>query len=221
MLLALPLGAIYVGVLSLEQEAAEQRAARGEEAPPADQPEDFPINLGSGANVGAEGRPRVIPGLSDMDVIGELQQYIPGTNFRCPGGAPAGGGNLSKRSCRSSRADDSSAVYEVTLVEDDPPSVVSVTAIASDASDEEAARVLGRVARLAVGDSGPLDSEAWVDRTIFSGGQYSAEGTEVRLYGAQGNRTLEIVGASEPRPTRDSRPKADQGKLDDAFWTRL
>ena len=202
MLLALPLAAIYVGVLSLGQEATEQQAARGEEAsPPAVQPEDIPLIFGPGPSGGPseatsiDGRRLGIPGLSNMDVIGELR-YVPGTAFRCPGGGPAGGGDLSKRACRSSRPDDS-AVYEVTLVEDDPKTVVSVTATASDASEDEAAEVLGRVAELSL-RAAPIDAESWVRRNISSGGQYFADGAEVRLYGTERSRTLEIVASAPP-----------------------
>ncbi len=93
LLLALPLAAIYVGVLSLRQEAAEQQAVRGEEAPPAVQPEDIPLIFGPGPSSGpsettSPDRRRLgIPALLSMDVIGELQ-HIPGTAFRCPGGGP-------------------------------------------------------------------------------------------------------------------------------------
>jgi hypothetical protein len=51
-----------------------------------------------------------------------------------------------------------------------------------------------QVARLTVGGLvGLLDPEAWVERTISSGGQYSTDVAEVRLYGTEKTRTLEIV----------------------------
>jgi hypothetical protein len=68
-----------------------------------------------------------------------------------------------------------------------------------DVTDDEAAEVLGYAARLAVGGLGRLDAETCVERTISSGGQYVAEGAEVRLYGTEGARTLEIVGTA-PTP---------------------
>ncbi len=202
LLLALPLAALYVGVLSLRQEAAEQQAARGEEAPPAVRSEDIPLVFGPGPSGGPsegtspDGRRLGIPGLSDMDVLGELQ-HIPSTAFRCPGGGPAGDGRLSTRACRSSRPNDP-AVYEITLVQDDPLTVVSVTATASDAPEEEAAEILGRVAELSLKDAAPIDAESWVRRNVSSGGQYFADGAEVRLYGTEGSRTLEIVASHPP-----------------------
>jgi hypothetical protein len=87
-------------------------------------------------------------------------------------------------------------LYEVTLVEDDPDTVLSVVATAHDVIDDEAAEVLGDVARLAVGGLGPLNAETWVERTISSGDQYVAEGVKVRLYGSEVARTLEIVGTA-------------------------
>ena len=202
LLLTLPLVAVYVGLLSLRQEAAEQQAARGEEASSAVRPEDIPLVFGPGPSGGPppeatspDGRRVGIPGLSDMDVIGELP-HIPGTAFRCPGGGPVGDGRLSKRTCRSSRPNDP-AVYEVTLVQDDPLTVVSVTATASDAPEGEAAEVLGRVAGLSLGAT-PMDAEAWVRRNISSGGQYFADGAEVRLYGTERSRTLEVIATAPP-----------------------
>jgi|SRR5215207_3692784 len=131
-----------------------------------------------------------------MDVIGYLQ-YVPGTNFRCLGASLER--RLLRRTCLSPSEEDL-AMYEVTLAEDNPDTVLSVVATARDATDEEAAEVLGDVARLAVGGLvGPLDAETWVERTISSEGQYVAEGVEVRLYGTEGARTLEIVGTA-PTP---------------------
>ena len=180
-------------------------------------PEDFPLNFGSVGAFDADGRPREIPSLSDMDIISYLQ-YIPNTDFRCPIRAPDRG--LTERVCRSSSGDDTAASYELT-VESNAKAVVWVLATARGASDEEAAKVLGEVARLAVGGSGPLAPEAWVQRSLPSGGQYLARGAEVRLYGVQGDRALEIVGAGPP-PTKSpnegkTKVKTDQGKLDQAF----
>lgn len=92
---------------------------------------------------------------------------------------------------------------------------MSVVAEARGASDEEAAEVLGEVARLTVGDLGPLDAEAKRATTISSGGQYLAEGAEVRTYGTEGARTLEIIAtgppAEEPRGEA-TRPKTERDK---------
>ncbi len=202
------------------QETAEQETSEeGTTVVPESRHEDFPLIFDPGPSSAAAAEParaasatdegegeRGIPGLSDMDVIGELQ-YVPGTDFRCPGGGPAGGG-LNKRTCIS-RTADSPTIYEVALVEDDPRTVLSVTVTARDASDEEAAAVLGYVARLSIGTAGPMDPEAWVGRSISSGGgQYFSNGAEVRVYGTEGARTLEIVAA--PTPT-DQGPQTTNG----------
>ena len=162
----------------------------------------------------AERRPAGIPGLSEMDVVGELQ-YLQGTNFRCPGGGSAGGG-LQKRVCASSSADDS-AVLEVTLVENNPSTVLWVRADARDATDEAAAAFLSYVADLSLEDIDPLNADTWVGENISSGGGYSAEGAELRLYGTEGARTLEIVATglsldaiTEP-PNRDAPRSRNRG----------
>ena len=72
LLLTLPLAAVYVGVLSLRQEAAEQQPARGEEAAPAVRPEDIPLVFGPGPSGGPseatspDGRRLGIKGLVQM-----------------------------------------------------------------------------------------------------------------------------------------------------------
>jgi hypothetical protein len=200
-LLALSLAVVWYGLLSSRQEA--EQAAREEEnrAPPAPRPEDFPLIFDSRASPeltdaisAAARRSRGIPGLSEMDLVGNLR-YLPGTNFSCPGAEPDQG--LYKRTCRSSRKADP-AVYEVTLVEKDPSIVLSVQATARDASDEAATEVLGRVAELSLKGAAPIDARSWVGRNIESGGQYFADGVEARLYGTEGARTLEIVASTTP-----------------------
>jgi hypothetical protein len=213
-LLALSLSVVWFAVVSSRQQAVEQ-ASRQQYATPEVRAEDFPLVFSEPSPEFAgvtspDGRPRVIPGLSEMSIVGNLQ-HIPGTSFRCPGGSPDQG--LHRRVCRSSSGEDP-AVYEVT-VESDQGVVVWVQATARDALDEEAARVLGYVATLAVGDAGPLVPQTWVDRTISSGGQYLAEGAEVRLYGTEGARTLEIIGTALPAGElrrEDTRLKTDQAK---------
>jgi hypothetical protein len=128
---------------------------------------------------------------------------------------------LSKRACRSSTTGDP-AVYEVTFSMD-AGTVISVAATASDAPEDKAAEVLGRVAALSLKEAAPMDAESWVDRNISSGGQYFADRAEVRLYGTERSRTLEIVATAPPehrtpeitergpeettRPTTSLRPK--------------
>jgi hypothetical protein len=128
-LLALSLAIVWYGLLSSRQEAAEQAMKKEETtAPPALRPEDFPLIFNSGSSPeraevnSASGRSRGIPGFADMDLIGTLQ-YLPSTNFSCPGPTPDQG--LYRWTCTSSRRDDP-AVYEVTVVEESPSSVLWV-----------------------------------------------------------------------------------------------
>lgn len=222
-LLILSLALIWLGVLSYRQEAAEQ-AAREENAiaiSPEPQPEDFPLIFSSEPAPGvakvapASGGARGIPGLSEMDVIGNLQ-YLPDSNFRCPGGSPDQG--LIKRNCSSTK-DDNPAFYEVTLVEEDPATVLSVRATARDASDEAAAEFLSYVAGLSLGDEASIDAEAWVGRNLSSGGQYFANGAEVRLYGTEGTRTLDIV-ATAPTASQSSETTTQSSRAVEATTSR-
>lgn len=201
-LLILSLAMVWLGILSLQQETAEQ-AAREENAIAVReelQPEDFPLLFSSRPATGsaevtpASGRARGIPGLTEMEVIGNLQ-YLPDSNFRCLGASPDQG--LIRRGCTSTK-DGDSAVYGVALIEEDPATVLSVRATARDASDEAVAEFLSYVARLSLGDEAGIDTESWVGRNLYSGGQYFAEGAEVRLYGTEGNRTLDIVASAPP-----------------------
>ncbi|HLL41379.1 MAG TPA: hypothetical protein VK357_17195 [Rubrobacteraceae bacterium] len=211
-LLILLLAAMWYALFD-RQEAAERE--KGEEEITVvleSQPEDSPLLFGPGPSVNptratsANGRPLGIPGLSGMDVIGELQ-YAPGAAFRCPGGGPAGGG-LYKRTCTAFSSDDPAVYYEVTVVEDDPSTVLSVVATAENATDEAAAKVLGYVARLSIGAAGPLEPEVWVERSISSGGQYFSNGAEVRLYGTEVIRTLEIIASA---PAEDQGTETTEG----------
>ncbi len=61
-----------------------------------------------------------------------------------------------------------------------------VQATARNASDEAATEVLGHVAELSLKNAAPIDARSWVSRNIESGGQYFADGVEVRLYGPKG-----------------------------------
>jgi hypothetical protein len=194
-LLVLASTAIGFGLLAPEPHEAE-RDAGGEQytvlAGP--QPEDFPLIFGPGPSdlaqsASDDGRPRGIQGLSEMEVIGYLQ-HVPNTEFACPGRG------VNSRVCTLSST-DAPAIYEVTFYKDGV-AVFAVVATAYDASEDEAAEVLGYVARLSLEDASTVDAEAWVGRTISSGGQYFADGAEVRLYGTEQTRTLEIVATAPP-----------------------
>jgi len=195
-LLVLSSIAIGFGIVGLGRDE-EERDAVGKQYTVAvsPQPEDRPLVFGPGpspelAATSDDGPRQAIPGLSEMEVIGYLQ-HVPGTEFRCPGGG------VNRRVCTLS-SKDGPAVYEVNFFRDGP-NVYAVVATAYDASEEQAAWVLGYVARLSLEDASPMDAEAWVGRTISSGGQYFANGAEVRLYGTEQTRTLEIVANVPPK----------------------
>ena len=204
LVLLLLLVAVWTTYQSASQEAAGQdksgktaTSAKAEEIPPITVPE---INIPAPfteppKKVSADRSSHAIPGLGDMDVIGFLQ-YFPSSDFRCPGASPDRG--LSKRTCKSSSKDDPPVVLEVTLVEDNPITVRSVTASAYNATDDAAADFFRYVIGLSLEDTDPINPQTWVKGSISSGGKYPAEGAELKLYGTEGGRTLEIVGSAPP-----------------------
>jgi hypothetical protein len=203
LLLLLSAAIIWVGYEPDSREAAGQEKAR-EATVPALEPATPVAPLSPELTLPdltedqpkADRRPAGIPRLSSMEVIGHMQ-YLPGTAFRCPGGGPAGRG-LHKRTCESSSDDDPPVIYEVTVVEENPSTVLWVRADARDATDDAAAEFLSYVARLSLEDTDPLNAETWIDENVSSGGGYSAQGAELTLYGTEGARTLEIVATGFP-----------------------
>jgi hypothetical protein len=142
----------------------------------------------------ANRRSRRIPGLSEMPLNGYLQ-YMLASNFRCRGAGPTQGGLLS-RSCTSSSNDEPPVIYEVTLVEENPSVVRSVTANAYEVSDDDAANFVAYVAELSLQDTGLMNPATWIRENISLGVGYFAEGKELRLYGTEGGRTLEITATA-------------------------
>jgi hypothetical protein len=196
------LAVLWFALLSSRQEAAERDVEKEKAALPETEPEESPLIFAPGpsperADAVPRGgrRQRGIPGLSGLDVASSLQ-YFPGTDFRCSRTGPDR--DLKKHTCRSSTDDDPPVVYEVTVAEDDPLTVLWVEATARDATEEEAAEFLSYVARLSLPERDPVNAEAFVGRTISSGGQYFDEGAELRLYGTEEVRTLEIVATAPP-----------------------
>src|SRR5919202_2392834 len=170
-MLVLSLAVVWLGVLSSRQEAAQGAASGESPVVPESQGADFPLVFGPeptslpAAQVASgNGRVRGIPGLSEMQVVGNLQ-YLPNSNFSCPGSSPDRG--LLTRTCSSSE-DDDAAVYEVRLVEDDPATVLSVRATARDATDEAAREFLSYDATQSLPDEASTDAEAWVGRNLSS-----------------------------------------------------
>jgi hypothetical protein len=109
-----------------------------------------------------------------------------------PWAGPASGG-LHKQVCTSSSDDDPPVVYEVTVLDDDPSTVLWVRADALEATDEAVAEFFSYVARHSLEDTDPLNADTWIGENVSSGGGYSAEGVELKLYGTESVRTLEIV----------------------------
>ena len=194
LLLLLLVATVWFGYRSALQEAAGQETTT-EPLQEATIPEPDLTELLEDDLAVDERPPAAIPGLSDMEVIGNLR-YVPGTNFRCPGGSPDQG--LYRRVCRSSSADDSPVVYDVTVVEEHPRTVLWLRADAYQATDEAAAEDFAYVANLSLGRMYPINAGTGVGENISSGGEYAAEGARLRLYGTEGARTLEIVGTGVP-----------------------
>ena len=89
-----------------------------------------------------------IPGLSALDVVGGLGEVPPGVALSCVGPSPVRGEAYLWR-CHgpadAPREDGARAEYRVEVIGDDPRTVLSVTASAYRASDEEAAEFLAYV----------------------------------------------------------------------------
>ena len=168
-LLVLSAATVVFGLASFGREEAEREVGREQYTVSAGlQPEDFPLIFGPSPSPDltryaslADRRPLSIPGLSEMEMIGYLQ-YVPGTDFRCPGGSP------NRRVCTLSST-DGPADYEVSFLKDGA-AVFAVVTTAYDASEDEAVEVLGYVARLSLESTSPVHAEAWVGRSISSGG---------------------------------------------------
>jgi hypothetical protein len=193
---------LWFALLSAWQEAAERDAQEEKVALPETEPEESPLIFGPGpsperadAVPGGGRRPHDIPGSPGWTwraTSNSFQEPI----SAAPG--PARIGALKKRTCRSATYDDPPVVYEVTVAEDDPLTVLWVEATTRDATEEEAAEFLSYVARLSLPKTDPVNAEAFVGRTISSGGQYFDEGAEQRLYGTEEVRTVEIVATAPP-----------------------
>jgi hypothetical protein len=143
----------------------------------------------------AEPEPRGIPGLGVTDVLGNLYRFPVGGRFACRGPVPGdeAGSNLWVCSVPSERP---LPTYEVIVVGDDPRTVLWVRATVRGASEEAAAEFFGYVAGLCLhGTDEPLNSEAWVEANVASGGQVSAGGAELSFYGTNEGRTLQVVAS--------------------------
>ena len=85
--------------------------------------------------------------------------------------------------------------HEVTVIGDDPLTVLWVRATVRGATEEEAAEFFGYVAQLSLQETDdPLDPEAWVRENV-GGGRVLARGAEFSIYGTKDERVLQIVAS--------------------------
>ena len=133
-----------------------------------------------------------IPGLSVMDVLGQLYRFPAGGRFVCRGPVPGeeAGSNLWTCSVPSREGE---ITHDVTVVGDDPLTVLWVRATVRGTTEEEAAEFFGYVGSLCLGETDdPLDPEAWA-RQHVGGGQVLAQGAEFSVYGTKEERVLQVV----------------------------
>ena len=210
LVLALALGAfLRLGVVPPQQAAGQEGTGQetteetttpvpqyDDPLPPAPDPgEDF---LGAlEEQYAPEEEPAGIPGLSAMDVVGGVGEAPPGVTLSCFGPNPERGEVYSWRchgaAAGAPREDGARAEYRVEVIAVDPRTILSVTASAYRATDEEAAEFLVYVAELAVEDPAPLDAQVWVRGNLAAGGATFADGAGLELYGYEGARVLEVV----------------------------
>jgi hypothetical protein len=138
-----------------------------------------------------EPKPEGIPGLSVMDVIGNLKHFPTEGRFVCDGPQPTDG-RESEWVCWAP-VGESPSTYEVSVVGENPLTVFSVDATVRGLSDEQAAEFFSYVASLCLQESDPLNPQAWVEQNIASGGQVFTEGAELTIYGTKQERTLQVV----------------------------
>ena len=182
-----------------------QRDAVGQEAttpatespasPSASVPSPFPELSEEFFSASAEPEPRGIPGLGVTDVLGNLYHFPVEGRFVCRGPVPGDEAGSSLWVC-SVPSERIPPTYEITVVGDDPRTVLWVRATVREVSEEAAAEFFGYVAGLCLqGTHEPLNSEAWVEATVASGGQVFAGGAELSVYGTKEERTLQVVAS--------------------------
>src|SRR5215212_1552666 len=162
-------------------------------SPSASLPSRFPELSEEFFSASAEPEPGGIPGLGVTDVLGNLYRFPVEGRFVCRGPVPGdeAGSNLWVCSVPS---EIPPPTYEVIVVGDDPRTVLWVRATVRRASEEAAAEFFGYVAGLCLhGTDEPLNSEAWVEANVASGGQVFAGGAELSVYGTKEERTLQVV----------------------------
>jgi hypothetical protein len=167
---------------------APETASPSPSSSPAAVPEDV---VGNALGSAQADNPAAIPDLSVMDVIGNLKYFATDVDFRCTGPTVTEGENI-LWSC-AAKARDGRTSYDVSLVGDDPLTILSVAATVHGASEKSAASFFSYVAGLCLQDTNPLNPEAWMQENVPTGGQTATGGTVLSVYGTQEVRTLEVV----------------------------
>jgi hypothetical protein len=129
-----------------------------------------------------------------MDVLGNLYRFPVEGRFVCRGPVPGDEAGTNLWVCSVPSAGEPPS-HEVTVVGDDPRTVLWVRAPVRGASEEEAAEFFAYVAGLCLQDADPLNPEAWVNANVASGeaGQVFAGGAEFSVYGTEEERTMQVV----------------------------
>jgi hypothetical protein len=138
----------------------------------------------------SEREPEGIPGLSVLDVIGNLEHFRAEEGFVCDGPAPTDGRSMWV--C-SAPGGELPGTYKLTVVGEDPATVLWVAATAHGVMEEQAAEFFSYVAGLCLQETDPLNPKAWVEQNLTPGGQVFAEGTELTIYGTKEEWTLQVV----------------------------
>jgi hypothetical protein len=138
----------------------------------------------------SEPEPKGIPGLSVMDVIGNLEHFRAEEGFVCDGPTPTDGRSM--WAC-SAPGGELPGTYQLTVVGEDPATVLWVAATARGVMEKQAAEFFSYVADLCLQETNPLNPKAWVKQNITTGGQVVAEGTDLTIYGTKEERTLQVV----------------------------
>jgi hypothetical protein len=178
------------------QEAAGQELTVPEPTAPTASPPPTVQTPERTDGIPSEPAPAGIPGLSVMDVIGNLEPFRTEGRFVCDGPAPTEGSG-SMWAC-SAPGGKLPAPYELTVLGDGPLNVRWVVATARGTSEERAAEFFTYVAGLCLQETNPLNPEAWVVQNVSSGGHVSTEGVELTIYGTEEERTLQVVARDFP-----------------------
>ena len=165
------------------------QTARSPAPPPADlgDLDDLPSLFGdASASAAAEGERAGIPGLSAVEVTGNLKHLVADGEFPCDGPSPDG--ELVLWRCAHP-----SGLYAVEVVGDDPLTVFSVTATVGEVGERDTEAFFSGVLDLSLEDASALDAGAWVSGSVPSGGRTFSDGAEISVYGTDASRAMSVV----------------------------